>query len=230
MTVVDNSCTPKNAEMLLAITSSRVSIEISDSNIGYTKATNRSVNRDSEYLIIINPDIEIPETFNIQNLTSTLDSDPEIGVIGVKQVNPDNSIAPAIRRYPSLIAQISRRTPLKNLYPFKAIVENYECSDIDWGIPTEVDWLQSSFWLMKKETWDLLGGLDTRFNIFMSDPDFCLRLKKIGLKSYYIPSQWVRADGKRASSGGILSIFKSRPLRIHLLDSIKYYLKHYQNA
>lgn len=229
--IVDNSCDVQNGESLIRLSGyGNVSITINDKNIGYTKATNQSISNGScfepDFIIIINPDVRLSHDFNLSFAIEKLMSHAEIGILGIRQINDDGSVAPVIRRYPNLISQVIRRTFLRTLPLCKRSVQKYEANDLDWDKPQSVDWLQSSFWLIRKSIWDEIGPLDESFFLFMADPDYCLRAKNSGYSSFYEPSLVAYADGKRASAGGFLKIFKSRALRIHVLDALKYYLKH----
>lgn len=229
--IVDNSCDVNNAEKLNILKNKKdVSLYISDFNLGYTKATNLSIRNvckeDVDFVLILNPDIELSDSFNMEYAIETLISDSSIGILGVKQINADGSNAPVIRRFPNLMAQVLRRTLFKRLVFFNSIVSKYEASDLDWNKNQFVDWLQSSFWLIPYSVWTDVGELDERFYLFMSDPDYCLRAKEKGYSSFYDASLLAYADGKRASAGGMLKVFNSRVLRIHIFDAFKYYLKY----
>ena len=50
------------------------------------------------------------------------------------------------------------------------------------------------------------------------------QLVRLGYRVTVTSAATVRADGLRASRGGIGAVFKSRVLRIHLVDAMKYEL------
>lgn len=225
--IVDNSCSLENKQILDSVSSkASMTIIYPEENIGYTKATNLSTkNRTFDYLLIINPDVELEIGFDLGKLLACYENLRDVGVMGIKQLNPDGTLAPVFRRYPSLLAQILRRLPIRRIGFIRNYVAKYEARDCDWSKMQKVDWLQSSFWLVNSNTWFNLNGLDERFFLFMSDPDFCLRANKSGYSCYYNPNFVAHSDGLRCSDGGIFSILTNKPLQWHLLDSIKYYFK-----
>lgn len=227
ISIVDNSCSYSNRLILEKLNViENVFITYSDSNLGYVKATNLSIkDRGCDYLLVINPDVELASDFDIESLIKWYSTIENVGVVGIKQINPDSSLAPVFRRDPSLLSQLLRRLPIKKIPYFSKIVDNYEANDVDWKLIQEVDWLQSSFWFMKANIWDELTGLDERFFLFMSDPDFCFRVRQKGYSCYYNPNFVAYADGVRCSSGGLLSILNNKPLQWHLVDAFKYYIK-----
>ena len=227
--VVDNSANPINAKKLNPLRKHQnVKVFINETNIGYVRGNNRGVKRSKgEYILIVNPDIIWKDTNTLQKLVDYMEKHPETGVLGPKQINDgDGSIAMTVRRFPKLTLQIARRTKLRKLPIIRNLVAHDECRDLNYNLIQPVDWLQSSFWITKRKLWNKLGGLDKRYFIFMSDPDYCWKCWKAGYKVIYYPEVTVHADGLRASAGGIKEFFKTWILRQHFKDAIKYRWAH----
>jgi GT2 family glycosyltransferase len=219
ISILDNSCDEDNFNTLVrGISRDRVSLVRSKSNIGYSRGINLSVDWSADYVVLLNPDVIVSDQETWSEVISILDADESVGVVGVAQVNDDGSVAEVARRFPSLRKQVLRRL-LKSEKEYSAIqVDN------SFGV-CEVDWLQSSFWVMRGEVWRALEGLDERFFLFMADPDFCLRAFRMGYKSLLYSKRKSLADGRRASSGGVGSIVFNAVLRVHIVDMIRYYIK-----
>ena len=227
--VVDNSANPLNAKKLEPLKKlPNVKVYINDENVGYPRGNNQGVARSKgEYILIVNPDIVWGEHDTFQKLIDYMDAHPEIGVLGPKEINDgDNSIAMTVRRFPRLHLQIARRTKLRKFPVLKSLVAHGECQNLNYQNTQPVDWLQSSFWVTRRSLWNKLGGLDTRYRIFMSDPDFCFKCWKAGYKVVYYPEAKVHADGVRASAGGVKEFFKTWILRQHFKDACKYRVTH----
>lgn len=227
--IVDNSCNPLNAEKLMTLKKFHgVKIFINEKNLGYIRAYNLGVKHShGEYLLILNPDIIMRDPHTLQKLVKYMEHHPEIGVLGPKQINDgDGSVAMSVRRFPKLTLQIARRTFLRHLPLIRDWVAKDECRDLNYGLTQSVDWLQSSFWITPRTLWDKLGGLNPRYFIFMSDPDYCWKCWESGKKVVYFPEVTVFADGVRLSAGGLLSFFRKWVMRQHLMDSIAYRVTH----
>jgi len=227
--VVDNSANPLNAKKLDPLRKyPNVTVFINETNIGYIKGNNRGAQRaKGDYILIVNPDIIWKDQNVLQKLIDYMDKYPEIGVLGPKEINDgDGSIAMTVRRFPKLLTQICRRTVLRKLPFIRSIVAHDECSDLNYNMVQCVDWLQSSFWVTRHSLWNKLGGLDKKYFIFMSDPDYCFKCWNEGFEVVYYPDVTVFADGIRASAGGIKEFFGKWILRQHLKDSIKYRFSH----
>ena len=223
--VVDNSVNKDNADKLLELKKHKnVQVHINQKNVGYVLGNNKGAEMArGEYLLIVNPDIIWREEDTLQELVDYMDKNPEVGICGPRQINDDDqSIAMTVRAFPKIFLQTARRTWLRKLPLIKKWVAHDEMQHLDYTKTQEVDWLQSSFWIMKKSLWDELGGLNTDYFLFMSDPDMCWRTWKKGYKVMYYPEATVYADGIRLSSGGLKMFFKKWTMRQHLKDSFKY--------
>lgn len=196
-------------------------------NIGYPKANNWAAQQTtSEFIFVINPDIECKNADVFQKILDAFRKDPKIAIIGTQQLCPNNKTELTIRRFPSPVAQVCRRTFLRRLPLFRHLVEKYECSGCDYSKMQEVDWLQSSFWAVRRDFWEEAGGFDEGYFVFMADTEMCHQAWKSGRKVVYLPDPNVHADGVRASSGGVFDFFRKKALRIHAKDALRYFWKH----
>ncbi|MFH0776113.1 MAG: glycosyltransferase family 2 protein [Patescibacteria group bacterium] len=220
-----NAANPEKKIRFAAITDSpKIKFIFNTENLGYPRGINAAVqNSTGQILAIINPDIVCRDHSSLQKLVAKIDNDPQIGVLAPRQRNDsDGSVALTIRAFPKLSNQIARRTFFRRLPILRARVEFDEMRHLDLEREQKVDWIQSSFWLVRRNLWDELGGLDERFFLFMSDPDFCRRVWETGKKVVFWPAVEVAADGVRCSAGGFLAFFKKWTLRQHLRDALKY--------
>jgi GT2 family glycosyltransferase len=224
--VVDNSCSDENAQRLreMAKRFLGVKLHINERNVGYISGNNRGAKEaNGKYLLIVNPDIVWRKKDTLQKLVDYMERHPEVGVMGPRQINDDDgSTAMTVRAFPNFFLQVARRTFLRRLPVVRRWVAHDEMRHLDYTKEQEVDWLQSSFWVVRRELWDALGGLCTDYFLFMSDPDFCRQCWKKDFKVMYWPGATVYADGIRLSQGGFGAFFKNWTLRQHVRDSLKY--------
>lgn len=228
--IIDNSVNEANAQKLIKLNENpKVSVIINRENTGYINGNNLGASKASgKYLLIVNPDIQWGESSNFQQLIDYMEKNDSIGILGPKQINEtDGEIAMTVRAFPRFFTQIARRTRLRHLPVIKKLVAYDEMQHLDHEITQSVDWLQSSFWVLPKALWDSFGGLNTDYFIFMADPDMCFKVWQKGYRVAYYPKVSVFADGKRASEGSGMDIFKKWILRQHLKDSLKYCFNHF---
>ncbi|MCC7432090.1 glycosyltransferase [Candidatus Peregrinibacteria bacterium] len=227
--IVDNSCNTQNAEKLNTLKHYEdLQIHINKKNLGYIGGNNQGASFASgEYLLIVNPDIIWADRDCLEKLVKFMDKNPKVGICGPKQINDsDNSVAMTVRAFPNMFVQVARRTFLRYLPIIRKWVAYDEMRHLDYNKVQTVDWLQSSFWIIRKDFWDKLGGLDKDYFIFMSDPDLCFKCWREGYQVVYNPEITVHADGRRASEGGFLAFFNKWTLRQHVKDAFVYQLKH----
>jgi GT2 family glycosyltransferase len=229
VSIVDNSLDFSNTLKYTSLArnlSLNVNVFRPSKNIGYTVATNSSVDVLSDFVVILNPDILLKDEKTIENCIDYIVQHEEVGIVGVQQLDDDGNVELVSRKYPDLLTQIARRGGRKLGFLFKSRIDCYENSIVNSSNRvSEVDWLQSSFWVMRTDLWNKVGGLDTDFFLFMSEPEFSMKVKKLGLKIVFLPHITVFSDGIRCSGGGFFSVFKSKTLRIHIADAFKYYIK-----
>src|SRR5699024_10761026 len=111
VTIFDNSVDSKNSEILNGVRSrfDKVDLVVSKKNIGYVKGTNASVDLDSDYIVLLNPDVILADPGSIESCIKCLEDDPGIGLIGMRQVDDEGNEELVARRYPSIFAQVARR-------------------------------------------------------------------------------------------------------------------------
>lgn len=226
--VIDNSCDAANAKVLSQLNKyENVKLQINSVNTGYAKAHN-AVKGDIKggYVLIVNPDILWKESNALSLLIDYMEKNPDIGVLGPKQIENDGTVAMTIRAFPKFYLQVARRTFLRHLPLLNRKVKYDEMRHLDYDKIQDVDWLQSSCVVIRKKLWDLTGGLCEDYFLFMSDVEICFQGWKNGFRVVYFPEVKVYADGKRVSAGGLFKFFQSWVLRQHVKDSLRYRMKH----
>ncbi|HEV7372215.1 glycosyltransferase [Arenibaculum sp.] len=215
--VVDNSADPGNHQILRQLeTVENLRLMVNDRNIGYTRACNQGARQGGgDYLLMVNPDVEWRDVGSLREFVAFLDSHPQIGICGPRQINPDGSVAETIRTIPNIFKQAARR-----LFPGQCV------SHADYEATQPAEWLQSSCILIRRSLWDRIGGFDESYITFMADVDICYKSWLAGQGVYYFADAAVYPDGRRASVGGFWALLYSRALRRHLIDAIIFQFKY----
>lgn len=229
VTVFDNSVDDDNFIRLNEYIQQKKNISLvrSSFNRGYTKATNLSIDFSADFIVLLNPDLILASANCIQESIEILQHSDSIGVVGIKQLDDHGNVELVARTYPSLKSQIARRAPLFISNLFSAARESYECTEVNSqtsGVHV-VDWVQSSFWVVKGEVWRELNGVCEDFFLFMCEPEFSFRAKQIGYLTALNCNSYALSDGIRASAGGLKAFFRSKAFRSHIVDMTIYYLK-----
>ncbi|WP_448107019.1 hypothetical protein [Pseudomonas azerbaijanoccidentalis] len=229
VTVFDNSVDEDNFVRLSEYTKNKKNIVLvrSSFNQGYTKATNLSVDFSADFVILLNPDLILSSENCIKQSIEILQGRDDLGLLGIKQIDDHGNVELVARTYPSLKSQFARRAPSLISRMYTAERHSYECTEVNSQVSGVhiVDWVQSSFWVVKGELWRNLNGVCEDFFLFMSEAEFSLRAKSIGYLTAINCNTHAISDGVRASAGGLKAIFKSRAFRSHVCDMTIYYLK-----
>jgi N-acetylglucosaminyl-diphospho-decaprenol L-rhamnosyltransferase len=221
--VVDNSC---NAEeyKLLANSADRDSFKLikSAANVGYTKGCNLGVAAlmPARYVVLCNPDIAWDDPDTLRTLIEIADANPSIGMLAPLQFSDDGAMVEISRSFPNFIEQILRRLGFRTAGEFHLtdpLLRSRESTLVD------IDWVQSSCVLIRRSLWETIGGLDEKYFLFMADVDLGQLAWRAGFRVSVTSAVKVRADGIRASAGGLRTLFTSPAQRSHVIDSIRFY-------
>lgn len=220
--VVDNSDDAREAGILRdGLAALPCNLIIAPANLGYTRGVNlgAAAGRAETHVLLVNPDIVLDDPMVMEKLADTLDANADIGILAATQFDDDGTMVEIARRFPSLPRLVLRRLMPGKLTDhdlLRPLVDDPSIGMID------VDWVQSSFSLVRDEVWRRIGGLDELYQIFMSDTALGADAHRLGYRVVVSSCASVRADGLRASRGGLGALFKSRALRIHVADAVKY--------
>jgi len=216
--IVDNSCSTSEKATIENLIRRFPNVKgiYPERNLGYARGVNVaiSIGEPDRHVLLVSPDV-ISERDTVGALLGFLSSDSSLGIVAPLQHNDDSSVVEVPRKFPNLVRQIERR-----IFARQDHVQSPSGTDL-----VEADWLQSSFVLIRRAVWDQIGGLNERYFLFMADTEFCLRCWEIGYRVVSINSiQGLRADGIRASGTRTLKALGSRAVRMHIKDSVNYYL------
>jgi GT2 family glycosyltransferase len=187
--VVDNESSDGTADLVAELfPQARV---VSCPNRGFAHANNRALMTcQARYALCLNPDTEIVAG-SFGELVEMLDRRPEIGLLGVKQLDGDGELYPTVRRFPNAgrawaEALTAERWPLR--LPWLGERE----LDLDrYEHELECDWTTGAFMLIRREALMGAGLLDERLFLFSDEPDLCLRLRRGGWRIVHSPAMTI---------------------------------------
>jgi GT2 family glycosyltransferase len=228
--VTDNSCNEEQRKILREglRPCPEVGLFINSQNLGYSKGHNVIRGKEvGDYIFIVNPDILFKEKDTLQKMVDYMDENPDIAILGPQQINDNGEIAMTVRAFPKFYIQVARRTFLRYLPIIKEKVAYDEMKHLDYSQIQDVDWLQSSCVIIRRDFWEKVGGYNEYYFLFMADTEMCVKAWEMGYRVVYFPKTRVYADGKRISEGGLKDFFNNWIIRQHVIDSIKYRLKYF---
>ncbi len=182
--VVDNDSCDGSVEMVKN-EFPQAKLIANNKNVGFAAANNMAIKQaKGEYILLLNPDMRIfPDTLN--KMLSWMEEHPQAGIASCKLVDGNEEIIPHVRRFPRFWEQSAIALKLPHIFP--GILNKYILKNFDYDNEAEVDSVRGSFFMIRKEVIEELGGLDERYFIWFEEVDYCKQAKKAGWKVMYTP-------------------------------------------
>ncbi len=169
ITVVDNGSTDDGPELAERIGDPRIHVIRAGKNLGFAGGNNRAAAaaRDMDFLLLLNPDA-VMAADTLQRLADAFQTDPAIGVLGCKVLEPDVATIQHVGihlRGNGLPSNLGQGEP-----------DNGQYSGIH-----DVASVLGAAMAVRADTWCELGGLDEAFwPGYYEETDFCFRARRAG--------------------------------------------------
>jgi len=156
-----------------------------ESNLGFSAAVNRAAaEAKGEAFFLLNPDTEVRGE-SLPRMSELLREDAEVGAVGFRQVDGDNTFQLAIGPPAWLWADLMRGVVQRRLDAGDQRLANF--LDGLFARPMTVPWAAASSLLVRREAFEDIQGFDDGFFMYFEDIDFCLRLRHAGWKVFFDP-------------------------------------------
>ncbi len=164
-------------------------------NIGFEAATGR-------YHLLLNPDTVILDNA-LERMVAYLDAHPDVGIVGPHTLNTDGTHQSTRRRFPTPALAFFESTWLQKFAP-RSMLDRFYVRDIPDDAIAEVDWVQGSALMARRDVYAQIGGLDTGFVMFSEELDWCKRAKDAGWRVVYLGDTRIIHHGG-ASTGQVVA-------------------------
>ena len=169
-------------------------------------------------LLLINPDCVLTAPL-LAPLLAVLD-DPGVGVVGGLLRDTSGAVQASARRFPDVTTAIAGRTSwLSRHLPGNSLSRRNLVPHRE--VPVAADWVSGALMLVRRETFDRLGGFDPGFFLYCEDTDLCRRARDAGWSTVYAPTAAVVHHTARSSRYA-----PTRSLWAFHRSALRYYLKH----
>ena len=188
---------------------SRTTVITNPRPTGFSANHNAAFRRsDTDAFCVMNPDVRVRQS-PFPKLLALLD-DPSVGLAAPAVVSPAGSLECTARRFP---------TPASLLLKAMGMGEGGLQFELG-SAPVHPDWVAGMFLLLRRGTFEAIGGLDERFSLYYEDVDLCVRLRKAGYDVVLCPSAIVIHDARRTSHRN------PRYMAWHLQSMMRYFALH----
>lgn len=162
---------------------SGVSVVRNGRNAGFAKAVNRGSHLSrGEWVLLLNPDVTVPDGF----LDEVLDAaqrwparDANAGVIGFQLRHRDGTRQASAGPFPTLLRTIAGLMLPRRLR---------KCRHQSLGARKAVPWVTGGCFLVRRDCFQQVGGLDENYFLYYEDVDFCQRARDAGWSIWYEPA------------------------------------------
>lgn len=217
--IVDNSPTDELKEFVLSL-SDKIEYIFGHGNVGYGAAHNiairKSIELDSKYHVVINPDIEFGGEI-IEVINDYMNQHIENGLLMPKVLYPNGELQYLCKLIATPFDLIGRR-----FFPLKKYVEKrnnkYELRFTDYNQIINVPSLSGCFMFIRTDILKQIEGFDERFFMYCEDFDLCRRIGKLS-KTIFFPKVSITHNYEKGSYRN------NKLLNYHIQSAIKYFNK-----
>jgi N-acetylglucosaminyl-diphospho-decaprenol L-rhamnosyltransferase len=216
--VCENGTGPEDAERLRRVIDSNgwqswVDLTVVHPNRGFTGGNNIVIRKalasadPPEYVLLLNADTIVLDGA-LEALVDFMDRHPQAGAAGGALVWPDGEVYGPPFRFPRIASELNRGLRLGMVT--KLLWR--------WTVPVmprptaacPVDWVSGANVILRRTMLDEIGLLDEGLYTYFDDVDVCLRAKRAGWETWYVPeSRIIHLEGK--STGIVTGSVKRRP-------------------
>ena len=185
--VVDNASADSSVEVVRRLDPEATIVQ-TGANLGFGSAANRGVAVSTgDHVLILNPDTVV-EPGTVKALSEALDRDPGLAAVGPRLENVDGSLYPSVRRFPDLTVALGHAF-LGLVWAQNPATRRYRMLDWDHDRPAAgVDWVSGACVLVRRTAFDMVGGFDEAYFMYVEDVDLCWRLGQAGWRIGYEPA------------------------------------------
>lgn len=192
-------------------------------NRGFAAGCNRgAAGSRADYLLLLNPDTRLlPDSLAVP--LAYMEHNPQAGIAGVQLVNEDGSVKVSCACFPTPRRLYGQMIGLQYLLP--GIFPDHFLPAAEHHHTHEVDQVMGAFFLVRRDLYEALGGMDERFFMYFEELDFSLRARQAGGRTVFLAEARAYHRG-----GGATEQVKARRLFYMLRSRIQYAQKHFSRA
>jgi len=195
--VVDNASEDDSSQMIKK-KFTKVKLIESKKNLGFASGVNLGAkSAQGEYILLLNSDTLLEDN-SIGIMVDYLKQQSDVAILGGRLDNKDGSTSKSFDSFYNL-------PKLVNM-----LIRDKHREKVDVKKPIRVDWVSGGFMMIRKNTFEKLGGFDEKFFMYIEDMELCFRASKENFVTHYLPSAHVLHVGQGSSnrSFAIINIYK----------------------
>ncbi|MCC5869130.1 MAG: glycosyltransferase family 2 protein [Gammaproteobacteria bacterium] len=218
--VIDNGSADGSPEMV-AREFSRAKLIRNPVNEYYSKACNQGAElATADVLCFLNSDTLVPPG-SLRKMLNFLEGNQDYGAVAPRLNNPDGSVQPICRRFPTVFEVIADQFDLSRWQVMQRYRASANMRDFDHLSSRDVEQPPGACFMLRSRDFNTLGGFDESLPLFYSDVDICLRLWRSGQRIRFL------ADAEITHVGSA-SVVKHALWRAEFMrNQVRYFRKHH---
>lgn len=213
--IVDNGSTDNTPSVIGKLKT--VTYVQNPTNLGFSAGNNVGVKHaKADYFLFLNSDMELIDN-SLVGMVEYLKSNPHIGIIGPKFLNPDMTPQGSV---------IPPQTPTNAFRQYWLNQSAYTKYVPQSSTPTSVWSISGGAVLISRQSYNAVSGWDEKYFFYYEDLELCRQVRKLGRDVFYYPD--CQVIHRHGASGKKITDEKNQWRRL-IPSSIKFhgYLKHY---
>jgi len=221
--VVDNASADQSAEMVAAKFPSAHLIA-NRTNANFAHGTNQALAAAAgDYLLLLNPDAQVTPGALDHLIAAFSNPLPRTGAVAAKLVFEDGYVQASVRGFPYPVAVLYDIVGLSKVFPKSPTFAAYRQTFFDYEKAQPAPQPMASCFLISREAYETVGGMDERFPLYFNDVDWCLRCQDAGFGIWYEPKAVVIHGG-----GGTTKRVRKAAVWESHRALLRLYAKHYK--
>ncbi len=180
--VVDNNSSDGSVEMVKS-NFLRVNLIVNSNNKGFAKANNQAIKKSKgDFVLLLNPDMQV-QSDTLEKMLKWMQDNKQASVAGCHLVNKKDETIPHIRCFPTVWNQLAIILKIPHMLP--GVLNKYLFTNFDYKKESKVDSIRGSFFMIRREMIEKIGGLDERYFIWFEEVDYCKQVYENGGEVWY---------------------------------------------
>jgi len=152
------------------------------------------------YFLILNADAWLTEG-SLERLVAFADTQPQAAIVGPRLLNPDGTLQPSVRGFPTSWRLATEYLFLRKLAPRSSLLNGFYAGNFAHDEVRQAEVVMGACMLVSRRAVEQVGPLDESFFLFSEETDWCYRFAQAGWKTLFYPgAECVHVGG--ASHGG----------------------------
>jgi GT2 family glycosyltransferase len=156
-------------------------------NLGLAAGWNRGIRETSApYVLVLNADAWLVGDA-AEQLVRFAEEHERAGYVGPKLLNPDGTLQPSVRSFPTTWRLATEYLFLRKLAPRSRALNAFYGAGFGHDEARVVDFTKGAAFLLRRAAFEEVGPFDEEFFLFSEETDWCYRLRETGWQALFDP-------------------------------------------